>query len=639
MTKKFYTRAFIVALLCIFMGGVNASAEPGKAGALKTFAQLKNYSPAGEVWKSNFSIDWKNQYLEVVIDGSGCAATATDGAENLFSIASATVAKDERLDWWGVYDKDATEPKSAPARCHVYSFWNSSTLQCYVFKSGSGVSKTDHHQTGFVESVRSHLVFKMSKANGLQVTLGENGSTITVFSPSDIGDDFFQQNMTIGSEEGTGRMHGTYKSVRLMNNDGTPVPVESDAVITSTRPNPDAGKVIKELLPEGKTFPFKASAQFEVVSDIDWNTQKIVAQVDLSTCTGENDFFAMTTGDGDFKDFDASSANDPNLHCYWTPGNSTFSAFLVTSGSDNGNSGGIAMPTDKIMNIDLSKEHGTMINGSVPYGHAATNNKWQKITAKNRVKVGTGQSGKSYNATYNYIRIVGLDKDITTTDNTLDEAAVNTFEGQNEVTVALKRSFVAGQWNTICLPFNVNAETMATLFGTYELCTLDNVQGNVMNFSAVEDGAIAAGQPYLLKPSTAVVDPTFKKVDIVAGEPSQVNVGTGWGMKGTYGLTTLATDGSNLFIVTDGKFMKPETAEKAVMKGMRAYFIVPSGTNAKLLRANLDGVETSIDAIGTDDAVITDTTVYTIQGQRVGNTLEGLPRGLYIQNGKKVLVK
>ena len=75
------------------------------------------------------------------------------------------------------------------------------------------------------------------------------------------------------------------------------------------------------------------------------------------------------------------------------------------------------------------------------------------------------------------------------------------------------------------------------------------------------------------------------------------------------------------------------------MKGMRAYFIVPSGTNAKLLRANLDGVETSIDAIGTDDAVIVDTTVYTIQGQRLGNTLEGLPRGLYIQNGKKVLVK
>lgn len=633
MTKKFYTRAFIVALLCIFMGGVNASA--GKLGDFRTFKQLTNYSPAGAAWKSNFTIDWDTQYLEVVIDGSNCTKNVT---ENLFSLANTHLSENELLDWWGVYDNGAANAKASPARCNVYSFWSSDYLNCYVFKSGAG-SKTDHHQSGFVESVRSHLVFKMSKADGLQVTLGENGSTITIFSPSDIGTDFFKQEMYIGSEEGSNRMNGTYKSVRLMNNDGTPVPVESDAVITSTRPNPDAGKVIKELVPEGKTFPFKASAQFEVVSDIDWNTQKIVAQVDLSTCTGENDFFAMTTGDGDFKSFNASSANDPNIHCYWTKGNSTFSAFLVINGADNGNSGGITVPADKIMNLDLSKDNGTMINGSVLYNHEATNHKWQKITAKNKVKVGTGENNKSYNATYNYIRIVGVDNISTTTDNTLDEAAVNTFEGQNKVTVALKRSFVAGQWNTICLPFNVNAETMATLFGTYELCTLDNVQNNVMNFSAVDGGAITAGQPYLLKPSTAVANPTFKGVDIVAGEPTQVDVATGWGMKGTYGVTTLATDGSNLFIVTGGKFMKPETAEKAVMKGMRAYFIVPVGTNAKLLRANLDGVETSIDAIGTDDAVITDTTVYTIQGQRVGNTLEGLPRGLYIQNGKKVLVK
>ena len=634
MTKKFYTRAFIVALLCIFLGGGNASAEQGKAGALKSFAQLKNYSPAGEVWKSNFSIDWDTQYLEVVIDGSGCAGTA----ENLFSIAGATVAEDERLDWWGVYDKDARDPKSAPARCHVYSFWNSNILQCYVFKK-SASSKTDHHKDGFVESVRSHLVFKMSKANGLQVTLGENGSTITVFSPSDIGDDFFQQNMTIGSEEGTGRMHGTYKSVRLMNNDGTPVPVESDAVITSTRPNPDAGKVIKELLPAGATaFPYTASDKFEVVSDIDWNTQKIIAQVDLSHISGENDFFAMTTGDGDFTTF-WGAVGKPNLHMYAKPNEDTFSAYFAMTNDANHNSGAITKPSDNIYNLDLSKANGTMINGNKIYSHEATSVPWQNLTKATTVKVGNGENNKSYNATYNYIRIVGVDNITTTTDNTLDEAAVNTFEGQNNVTVALKRSFVPGQWNTICLPFNVNATKMAELFGTYELCTLDNVQNNVMNFSAVAGGAITAGQPYLLKPSTDVANPTFKGVDIVAGEPTQVDVATGWGMKGTYGLTTLATDGSNLFIVSDGKFMKPENEAKAVMKGMRAYFIVPSGTNAKLLRANLDGVETSIDAIGTDDAVITDTTVYTIQGQRLGNTLEGLPRGLYIQNGKKVLVK
>ena len=31
--------------------------------------------------------------------------------------------------------------------------------------------------------------------------------------------------------------------------------------------------------------------------------------------------------------------------------------------------------------------------------------------------------------------------------------------------------------------------------------------------------------------------------------------------------------------------------------------------------------------------------VYNLQGQRVGNTTEGLPSGIYIVNGKKILVK
>ena len=630
MTKKFYTRAFIVALLCIFLGGGNASAEQGKAGALKSFAQLKNYSPAGEVWKSNFSIDWDTQYLEVVIDGSGCAGTA----ENLFSIAGATVAEDERLDWWGVYDKDARDPKSAPARCHVYSFWNSNILQCYVFKK-SASSKTDHHKDGFVESVRSHLVFKMSKANGLQVTLGENGSTITVFSPSDIGDDFFQQNMTIGSEEGTGRMHGTYKSVRLMNNDGTPVPVESDAVITSTRPNPDAGKVIKELVPEGKTFPFKASAQFEVVSDIDWNTQKIVAQVDLNHITGENDFFAMTTGDGDFTKFDGTTAA-PNMHMYAKPSEATFQAFFAVPGS-NSNSGPIAKPSDNIYNIDLSKAHGTVINGAAVKNHAPTTTQWTNLTAATTVKVGTGENGKTYDATYNYIRLVSADYTTgsTTTSNVLNEAAENTFEDQNFVNVVLKRTLVAGAWHTLCLPFDVSDTDLATALGTtFELRTFGNVSGTTVNFASVKN--IAAGQPYLIRPEAEVVNPKFEGVDIVAGEPS-LNKDGEFGMKGTYGLTTLATDGTNLFLAADNSFLEPE-ADKAVMKGMRAYFIVPAGTPAAALRANIDGVETSIDAIDATETVA-DTTVYNLQGQRVGNTLQGLPRGLYIQNGKKVVVK
>lgn len=636
MTKKFYTRAFLVALLCIFLGGGNASAQV--LGEVKTFKELTNYPPGGNGWRSYFTIDWDTQYLEVQIDGTNCKFNdGTEKPDNVLSIFCKRLG-DNEMGQWNV------------AECgYVHMYLGSGTL----FQYHKGSNGSTGGQKNKTVSDRTNFTIKVTKGEG--IILDDQ----VLFLSSDMPTGFYNSEMTIASEEGTGRMHGTYKSVRLMNLDGTPVepvePVETEAVISSTRPNPDAGKVIKDLLPEHTGDYYSTSADgvgFCQETSIDWNSQKIETKIDLSGITQENDFFALTNSTGNFGKFEGTTTS-PNLHCYINMEGTAVRNFYksyfhykgpnpdpVTNVANNAPSAEVQLADDKIATIEISKEKGSVYNGNQDPNQRPEIPQYKLIFNDSKVKVGSGESTKPCQSAvkYYYLRIVGADH-IITSDNTLDEAAVNTFEGQNEVTVALKRSFVAGQWNTICLPFNVNAETMATLFGTYELCTLDNVQNNVMNFSAVAGGAITAGQPYLLKPSTAVVDPTFKKVDIVAGEPSQVNVGTGWGMKGTYGVTTLATDGSNLFIISGGKFMRPENEAKAVMKGMRAYFIVPSGTNAKLLRANLDGVETSIDAIGTDDAVIVDTTVYTIQGQRLGNTLEGLPRGLYIQNGKKVLVK
>lgn len=37
--------------------------------------------------------------------------------------------------------------------------------------------------------------------------------------------------------------------------------------------------------------------------------------------------------------------------------------------------------------------------------------------------------------------------------------------------------------------------------------------------------------------------------------------------------------------------------------------------------------------------IVGDGAVYTIQGQFVGKSLDNLPRGLYIRNGKKIVVR
>ena len=64
--------------------------------------------------------------------------------------------------------------------------------------------------------------------------------------------------------------------------------------------------------------------------------------------------------------------------------------------------------------------------------------------------------------------------------------------------------------------------------------------------------------------------------------------------------------------------------------------------NFRLYFYGSDNEATGIDDItveGVEDLLITDGHVYNLQGQLMGDSLEGLPAGIYIVNGKKVLVK
>ena len=219
----------------------------------------------------------------------------------------------------------------------------------------------------------------------------------------------------------------------------------------------------------------------------------------------------------------------------------------------------------------------------------------------------------------------------------LNEVTINEFVAQSDVDVQLKRSLTPTQWNTFCVPFAISADVIAEKFGAGTLVyTFGSMNGNVMNFKA--STTIEAGKPYIVKPTQEVVDPKFTGVNIVASAPEKSGE-NGFFMQGTYGAKTdLTTDGTNLFLGEGNKFYKPSGTTTAKMKGMRAFFIVPQGTNFAALRANIDGATTAIDELTTVVEQPTDNRIYNLQGQFVGTSFEGL-HGVYVQNGKKVLVK
>lgn len=79
------------------------------------------------------------------------------------------------------------------------------------------------------------------------------------------------------------------------------------------------------------------------------------------------------------------------------------------------------------------------------------------------------------------------------------------------------------------------------------------------------------------------------------------------------------------------------TAEGNTIKGMRAYITVPAGSDVKTIMLNIAGTLVGIDEIVTENA--DNGKIYNLNGQYVGNNADSLNKGLYIKNGKKVIIK
>lgn len=210
---------------------------------------------------------------------------------------------------------------------------------------------------------------------------------------------------------------------------------------------------------------------------------------------------------------------------------------------------------------------------------------------------------------------------------------------QTAVHFKLKRSFVADDtWYTICLPFNVAKEQLVEVFGgeKVELRTFDHMEdGTVMYFKYVDD--LAAGVPYLIKPNKNLDSLLFENVKIDMAVHPDLRVGAdGYFMQGTYQATVLNPDGTNLFLGDNNTFFRPSENDHR-MKGTRVYFIIPRKAVGKVLSYD---TETIVDGI-VDVEVNSQSNsqnVYNINGVYVGSSLKNLASGVYIVDGKKVVV-
>ena len=215
-----------------------------------------------------------------------------------------------------------------------------------------------------------------------------------------------------------------------------------------------------------------------------------------------------------------------------------------------------------------------------------------------------------------------------------DEALLNAVIAGKAYDVTLTRTLTANVWNTICLPFDVTAEQIASVLksaGNVKEYGSEEASKQTIYFKDAE--TMVAGKPYLIKPTESATELVFKGVTIKNVGESDRKFGSNYKICGTFGKYTMKTDGTELFLKTDGKFYVP-AKDKETMKGFRAYFIAPKNTAGAALNLSF-GEATGIDGVAAD--AVKNVKVYNVNGQYVGTSLDALPKGLYIVGGKKVL--
>lgn len=241
--------------------------------------------------------------------------------------------------------------------------------------------------------------------------------------------------------------------------------------------------------------------------------------------------------------------------------------------------------------------------------------------------------------------------------------------------VKLDRTFYKNYWNAICLPYSINRRQIEKVFGDGTMVVLmkniDTSSKKVMFIEHVNQDIIA-GYPYLIFP-TSKDDNDKTNHDPIPGITTRATFGEADSPIFTVGTDgTTYTDGKmqgdalvfkgtftnselneGSYVVTNKGVLSRIPKDRMPIKPYRSYIYFnreTAGAKAiSLQNMNVNGFEneedntTGIENMLFESGILTHSAdVYSIDGQLVRSkalNLNGLPKGVYIVNGKKYVKK
>lgn len=219
----------------------------------------------------------------------------------------------------------------------------------------------------------------------------------------------------------------------------------------------------------------------------------------------------------------------------------------------------------------------------------------------------------------------------------INDGTAPVFNGSTNVAdFTYKRTF-ANEWATVCLPFETQAKSG---FQPYTLTDRVTDANNDYLKVVSTDEAIAPYQPTIVKAAAgAEVDFSGNNVAVYGtlDKPAAETDATGWTIVGstTNGDVNPAEVDGTMYYIAQNKFWQADATAGVTVNAMRAYLVSDGTSPAKSFIITEDDV-TGIESVSVNDDVnVSNTAVYDLQGRKVAN----VQRGIYIQNGKKFVVK
>lgn len=230
-------------------------------------------------------------------------------------------------------------------------------------------------------------------------------------------------------------------------------------------------------------------------------------------------------------------------------------------------------------------------------------------------------------------------------DNT---SAISALDGEKIAIAINGRTLKAGHWNSICLPFDLDADQIAASFGEGAVVkTLDSYSnnGSTLTIGFADVTAINAGAPYIvyIPAGAAIVNPIFKDVTINKVDPftkgmARTNI-TNILFVGRYSPYTFSNDRTKLFLQNDQLYYP--NADGVTINAFRAFFVLDGGEAPDVASANIiidwgDEETTGVTSMEDGRSLMEDGW-YTLQGVKLDDKPSA--PGIYINNGRKIAIQ